>query len=112
MTGYDLRTAESGSSDLFCVSFPSLIMSTTCLIYLSICLSALHIYIYISIYTHMFTHTYVYMVRRLAFPAPPPPNGMVWYGGGGGEGLACAERGGGGWSCSWRNGQASQTRPA
>ena len=26
-----------------------------------------------------------------------------------GGGLACAERGGGCWSCSWRNGQASQT---
>ena len=49
-------------------------------------------------------------------PSPPPPaNGMVWYGVGGGEGgagVACAERGGGRWSCSWRNGQASQTRPA
>ena len=45
-------------------------------------------------------------------PSPPPPNGMVWYGVGGGGGLACAERGGGRWSCSWRNGQASQTRPA
>ena len=56
--------------------------------------------------------TILYMVRRLAFPAPPPPQ---WYGlvrGGGGGGLACAERGGGRWSCSWRNGQASQTRPA
>ena len=29
-----------------------------------------------------------------------------------GGGLACAERGGGRWSSSWRNGQASQTRPA
>ena len=32
---------------------------------------------------------YIYMVRRLAFPAPPPPpppNGMVWYGVGGGGG--------------------------
>ena len=37
-------------------------------------------------------------------------NGVVWNGVGGG-GL-CAERGGGRWSCSWRNGQASQTRPA
>ena len=28
-------------------------------------------------------NTCVYMVRRLAFPAPPPPpNGMVWQGGG------------------------------
>ena len=52
-----------------------------------------------------------YMVRRLAFPAPPPPP-MVWSDTGGGGGLACAERGGGRWSCSWRNGQASQTRPA
>ena len=52
------------------------------------------------------------MVRRLAFPAPPPPrpNGMVWHGVGG-------EGGGGGWRVRravglWRNGQASQTRPA
>ena len=21
---------------------------------------------------------HIYMVRRLAFPAPPPPHGMVW----------------------------------
>ena len=46
-------------------------------------------------------------------PSPPPPPPMVWSGTGwGGGGLACAERGGGRWSCSWRNGQASQTRPA
>ena len=36
----------------------------------------------------------VYMVRRLAFPAPPPPSPpMVWSATGGG-GLACAETGG------------------
>ena len=43
-------------------------------------------------------------------PSPPPQ----WYGlvrGGRGVWLACAERVGR-WSCSWGNGQASQTRPA
>ena len=73
---------------------------------------------------YMFVYTYVYlskfqvcayMVRRLAFPAPPPPIAMVWsgtgwWGGWGGAGV-CGE-GWGCWSCSWRNGQASQTRPA
>ena len=41
----------------------------------------------------------IYMVRRLAFPAPPPP--PQWHGlaggGGGGGGLACAASGLAGW---------------
>ena len=46
----------------------------------------------------------LYMVSRPAFPAPPPP--MVWSGRGegwGGKGgVACAERGRGGWvGCCW-----------
>ena len=36
------------------------------------------------------TDMYLYMVRRLAFPAPPPANGMVWYGWGGRAGV-CGE---------------------
>ena len=64
----------------------------------------LHVYVYIYIYIYMYG-------QASGVPRSPPPNGMVWYGVGGG-GLACAERGGGRWSCSWRNGQASQTRPA
>ena len=70
-----------------------------------------HQSIYYILYTiYIYIYIYVYMVRRLAFQAPPPPPSQ-WYGlvRGGGGGLACAERGGGRWSCSWRNGQASQS---
>ena len=45
------------------------------------------------------------------WPSQPAPT--QWYGlVGVGGGAACAERGEGRWSCSWRNGQASQIRPA
>ena len=71
-----------------------------------------HMFKFPYVFALIYVCVYIYMVRRLAFPAPPPPNGMAWYVVGGGGGLACAERGGGRWSCSWRNGQASQTRPA
>ena len=41
---------------------------------------------------------------------PPPP----WYGlvRGGGRGAGVCGEGAGRWGCSWRNGRASQTRPA
>ena len=65
--------------------------------------------IHICIY-NIYIYAYVYIYGQASgIPSPPSPNGMVWYGGGG---LACAERGGGRWSCSWRNGQASQTSNA
>ena len=64
-------------------------------------------------YIHTYIHIYIYIYGQVSgVPSPPPPP-MVWSGTGwGGGGLACAERGGGRWGCSWRNGQPSQTRPA
>ena len=48
------------------------------------------------------------MVKRLAFPAPRSPK--VWSGRGlGGWRVQTGVRGC--WSCSWKGGQASQTRP-
>ena len=83
----------------------------------------IHIYIYIYTHTHYFTCIFTYtilkrdhMVRRLAVPGPPP----AWYGlvGVGGGGLACAETGGGRWSCHWMvgwcwgGGQGSHASPS
>ena len=67
---------------------------------------SLYIYIYI-----LYIHTkcmciYIYICKREWSGVwrfqPPPSNGMVWQGLGGGGGLACAERGRGGWvGCCW-----------
>ena len=58
----------------------------------------------------MHTDTYIYMVRRLAFPAPRPPQ---WYGlvgvGWGGVGAACAEWGWGG--CAARRHREGRVGP-
>ena len=70
-------------------------------------------------------HTHIQLPNKPGLSrTPPPPNGMVWYGsppplpqwyglvrGGGGGGWR-VRRGVTGGGCSWKNGQASQTRPA